>query len=71
MAGEALAHAQQMVTLLRQIELENAGVQSVAVNGTQTTMVDLIALRKQYESDVIRLSGTNPRVKRMKMGGFR
>lgn len=71
MPSDALTHAQQMLDLYRQIESENAGVQSVTVNGTATTMVDIMALRKSYEAEVARLSGANPRVKRMKMGGFR
>lgn len=70
MPSAALTHAQAMLDLYRQIEVENAGVQSVTVNGTATTMSDIVALRRQYEAEVARLSGQASRVKRIKLGGF-
>lgn len=71
MPSAALTHAETMLALYRQIEIDNAGVQSITVNGTATTMSDIVALRRQYESEVARLSGKASRAKRIKLGGFR
>jgi hypothetical protein len=62
--------AARQVALLEELIEENAGLQSVAVNGTQTTYADLIKQRDYWKKEVARESGTAPRVKRMNLGGF-
>lgn len=62
--------AETQLALLEELIAENAGLQSVSVNGTTTTYADLIKQRDYWKKQVLRESGAAPRVKRMNLGGF-
>lgn len=62
--------AERQVELLETIIEENAGLTSVAVNGTNVTYADLLKQYDYWKKKVARESGANPRVKRMNLGGF-
>lgn len=63
--------AERMVAQLETVIEESAGLQSVTVNGTSTTYVDLVKQYEYWKKKVARENGSAPRVKRMNLGGFR
>ena len=62
--------AEQMVTKLEALLLENAGVQSVNVDGQAVTFTDLQRQYDYWKGKVARESGTRPRVASVNLGGF-
>jgi hypothetical protein len=62
--------AAQMVAKLEALLLANPGVQSISVDGTNTSFVELEARLQQYRAQVARESGTRPRRLSIDLGSF-
>lgn len=64
-----ISFARARVEQLEAIIAESAGLQSISVNGTNTTFSDLIKQREYWLNEVSKLEGTTPTVKTIRMGG--
>lgn len=62
--------AAQMVAKLEALLLANPGAQSITIDGTVTSFVDLEKRLAQYRAEVARESGTRPRLRSFDLGGF-
>jgi hypothetical protein len=62
---------EQMVTKLEAALLANPGAQSITVDGTTSTYVDLVERLKHFKAEVAREAGTRPRFSTVNLGGFR
>ena len=62
--------AEQMVTKLEAILLENAGVQSVSIDGQSVSYADLKAEHEYWRQRVLKESGKRPVISMIRLDGF-
>jgi hypothetical protein len=64
-----IQYANNRVKQLEQLIADNAGLQSVSVNGTSTTYLDLLNQRTYWLAELARLEGRTARTKTIRLGG--
>lgn len=64
-----IEYAKERIEQLEAIIADSAGLQSVSVNGTNTTFADLTKQREYWLNELSRLEGLTPSVKTIRLGG--